>query len=297
MRVAIAQVDGKWPNLALAKLAAWERAQGNRVDRFNPLFSGAYPVVYASKVFVDTPDDPYLPDHAIRGGSGYNVELSLAADQEAMRPLWELWPEWQRDMGYSTRGCVRRCPFCVVPKKDGRLRVVAEFGDLWSGRDELVLLDGNVTAAPIEHFRRLCKEATAARCRLDFSQGLDARLLTDEHAAILAHTRYGRRLHLAFDNMTDEPAVRAAIATFGRAGIPPSRLSFYVLVGFDTTHAENLERIEILRALGADPFVMPFDRSDPYQRRLARWVNNKVAFKAMGWPQWCATFRSEVAVP
>lgn len=295
VRVAIAQVDGKWPNLALAKIAAWERSRGSDVELFNALFE--YDLVYASKVFTDTPDDGYLPEKAWRAGSGYDLETALPYVIEAMRPDWSLWPAWPHDMGYSTRGCIRRCPFCVVPEKEGNLRVVAEFGDVWTGRDELILLDANLTAAPLDHFQKVCGEATSRGVALNFSQGLDARLLTDEHAEILRRTKTTKTIHMAFDHVRDEPAVRAAIATMQRAGWPASRLMFYVLIGFDSTHEENLYRVHLVRSLGADPFVMPFKRDDPYQRRFARWVNNKVAFKSMTWPEWLATFKSRIEVP
>ncbi len=176
MRVALAQVDGKWPNLALAKLAAWYKSRGDSVEWFNPLDQAER--TYASKVFTGTPDNPYLPIDAAIGGTGYGTHWTLNDAVEAMRPDWTLWPEWTKDMGYSTRGCIRNCPFCIVREKEGDLRVVAEFGDLWSGRDTLVLLDANATAAPIEHFRTLCDTATQEGVTLDFSQGLDARLLT-----------------------------------------------------------------------------------------------------------------------
>jgi len=201
-----------------------------------PLFNPLSPadLTYAGKIFTDTPDDPYLPEDAVRGGSGYDLSVALPDEVERMKPDWSLWPLWTRDMGYSSRGCPRRCPFCIVPEKDGPLRVVAEFGDIWTGHRQLELLDGNATAAPIEHFRKLCADATAAACRLSFSQGLDARLLTDEHAAIIRRSLTTKAVHMAFDNLRDEAAVRAAVETFKHAGFPISRLMFYVLIGYDS---------------------------------------------------------------
>ena len=296
MRVAIAQVDGKWPNLALAKLAAHYRSLGCEVERFSPLtFPGDF--VMASKVFSDTPDDPYLPDTASRGGWGFDTTTVLPGEVEDTKPDWSLWPWWRKDMGFTTRGCVRRCPFCIVPLKEGRLRVAAEFDDVWTGRDELVLLDANLTAAPMDHFRRLCKTATERGVRLNFSQGLDARLLTDEHAEILRRSRTTKTIHMAFDHMRDEAAVRAAVETMKRAGWPAGRLMFYVLIGFDSTLAEDMERVQIVKSLGADPFVMKYERDDPYQRRFARWVNNMVAFNSMTWEEWQATFKTKLVKP
>lgn len=133
MRVAIAQVDGKWPNLALAKVAAYHGG----ASWFNAL-EGA-DVVYASKVFTDTPDDPYLPPDAVRGGAGYSDAIQLPAEIEAAKPDWSLWPWWTRDMGFTTRGCVRRCPFCSVWKREGKIRVVSDLAGISTGRAEMVL--------------------------------------------------------------------------------------------------------------------------------------------------------------
>jgi hypothetical protein len=288
MRVAIAQVDGKWPNLALAKIVALHRALGDDIEWFAPL--ATYDHVYASKVFTDSPPDEYLPIDAHLGGSGcfrdQDRETTLAPDIERITPDWSLWPWWPHDMGYSTRGCVRKCPFCIVPTKEGKLRVVAEFGDLTTGRPTMILHDNNVTAAPIKHFRKFCADATAAGVEIDFRQGLDARLLTDEHAAIIARSKFSRRIHLSFDNLAEAEAITEAVTTMRAAGIHPSRLTFYVLTGFNSTFENDMERVDILRALGCDPFVMLYNRNTDWTlRRFARWVNNKVAFKAMTWEQ------------
>jgi len=294
VRVGICQVDGEWPNLALAKLAAHHRAHGDRVEHFMPLAD--YDRVYASKVFADTPDDLYLPPDTIRGGTGYSLTSVLPYEVEATRPDFSLWPRWDKSMGFTTRGCVRRCPFCVVPRKEGGIRVVAQFGDVWDGRSsEVILLDNNVTAAPLGHFRSVLADAKRNDVTLDFSQGFDARLWTDEHmAAVVECWPFRRRVHFAFDNVRDETAVRRVVSMWKASGLHPDRLVFYVLIGFDSTPEQDMYRVELLRSLGVNPFVMKFKRTDPYQTRFARWVNNKVAFKAMSWPEWCGTFKTTV---
>jgi len=293
VRVAIAQVDSKWPNLALAKLASRWIGRGYEVELFNPLLSDSYDMIYASKVFKETPDDPYLPESAVRGGSGYSLSVVLPEEIEDMKPNWLLWPWWQKDIGYSTRGCIRSCSFCNVREKDGPLRVTAEFGDLWTGRRDLVLLDANITAAPMDHLRRLCADATVAKVRLDYSQGLDARLLTDEHVAIILAAPHTRNLHLAFDHPRDERHVRRAIALFQAGGfLTRHYLTIFVLVGYDTTEEEDLHRIEVIRSLGANPFVMKYDRHDPYQKQLSKWVNRKAIFRSCAWDEFRGKARS-----
>ena len=70
------------------------------------------------------------------------------------------------------------------------------------------------------------------------------------------------------------------------AGIKPSRMTFYVLIGYWSTPAQDLHRVEVLREYGCDPYVMPYDKFDRYQIDFARWVNYKVKFKTMTFPEY-----------
>jgi len=287
MRVGLVQVDGKWPNLALAKIAAFHQARGDEVEWYAPIFKGSYHEVYASKVFTDTPDDDYLPLMVCRGGAGYDNDRALLPHVERMKPDWSLWPWWTKDMGFTTRGCVRRCKFCSVPAREGKLHVVAELPEISTGRRELVLLDGNICGAPMEHFRRVFSDAKRLGIRLDPSQGIDARLLTDEQAHIIMDTPHVPRLHTAFDHPRDEPHVRRAIGLLRGAGMNIDHdLLVFVLVGFDTTPEEDLARVELIRDLGANPFVMPFDRFDRYQRDFARWANSPPIWRTTSWQEY-----------
>ena len=287
MKVAVAQVDGKWPNLALAKLCKHHRGLGHEVEIFNPLFSDSYDTVYASKVFMDTPDSHYLPARALTGGAGYRSGECLPPWVEELRPDWSLWPWWSKDMGFTTRGCVRRCPFCSVPDREGKLHVVASLPEISTGRRDMVLLDANICGAPMEHFRQVFSDAKRLGIRLDPSQGIDARLLTEEQARIILDTPHGPRLHTAFDHPRDEKYVRRAIALFREAGMNIDHdLLVFVLIGWDTTPEEDLERVELVRSLGANPFVMPYDRSIRYQIDFSRWVNRVPIFRTTTWTEY-----------
>ncbi|MCL1856992.1 MAG: hypothetical protein FWF84_05065, partial [Kiritimatiellaeota bacterium] len=123
MRVAIHNGDGtgaRFPNLALMKLSAWHKALGDSVEWFNAL--DRYDRVYSSKVFTFTPRDPYLPPDAILGGTGYGVFNELPSEVEACEPDYTLYPDFPHALGFITRGCVRECPWCVVPRKEGAIR-------------------------------------------------------------------------------------------------------------------------------------------------------------------------------
>lgn len=104
-----------FPNLALMKLSAWHKQKGDTVEWFIPLMQ--YDVVYSSKVFTFTPVDPYLPDNTIKGGTGYGIYKDLPEEIDRMKPDYSIYPSIDYAIGYLTRGCIRKCPWCVVPKK------------------------------------------------------------------------------------------------------------------------------------------------------------------------------------
>ena len=185
-------------------------------------------------------------------------------------------------MGFTTRGCIRRCPFCVVPAKEGSIRAASDIYAFWRGQQRIMLLDNNLTALP-DHFELVVKQLIKERVKVNFSQGLDIRLLTLEMAQLLSQVRLWKRIHFAWDDVSIEASVRKGIETLQTGGVSLHDVTFYVLVGFNSTPAEDLYRVETLRGLGVNPFVMPFNKQDRYQRRFARWVNHKAIFKSVSW--------------
>lgn len=278
-------VDSRIPNLALMKLSAWHKKRGDSVKLFSPLFDSPE-LIYASKVFTDTPDFEYFPEGVpvVKGGTGYDIHSELPPEVDSICPDYFLFPDCYA-MGFTTRGCIRKCPFCVVPEKEGRIREVADIYQFWTGQEHLMLLDNNLTAAP-EHFALVVRQLIKERIVVDFSQGLDIRLITPDMAQLLAKVRLWKQIHIAFDNLSVESAVRSGVALLKENGVPPRKLMAYVLIGYDTTPEEDLYRVEVLRALKVDPFVMPFNRDDPYQKRFARWVNHKAIFMSTPWEKY-----------
>lgn len=280
MRIGLIDVDSKIPNLALMKISAYHKSKGDTVSIFNPLFDKP-DRVYASKIFDFTPDYEYWPDcEIIKGGSGYDLRSTLGPTTESLYPDYSLY-NCDYAIGFTTRGCIRSCPFCIVPRKEGPIRAVGDIYDFWRGQKQIMLLDNNLTALP-ERFERICRQLIKEKVQTDFNQGLDIRLITDDVAKLLAKVRLWKQIHFAFDDVKLESQVRDGIATLTRH-MPASRLMFYVLIGFNSTPEEDLYRVEILRGLGVDPFVMPYNKSDPYQKRFARWCNHKAIFKTVAW--------------
>jgi hypothetical protein len=179
MKIGIVSVDSKLPNLALMKLSAWHKSNGDEVSIYNPLFDKP-DLIYASKVFTTTADYAYFPSDipVVKGGSGYNYDVKLEDEVESVYPDYELF-DCDYALGFTTRGCIRKCPFCIVPKKEGSIRVVADIYQFWRGQDKLMLLDNNLTALP-DHFVSVLQSLIKEKIRTDFAQGFDIRLITDE---------------------------------------------------------------------------------------------------------------------
>lgn len=282
MQVSLVDLDSKIPNLALMKLSAWHKQQGDSVTWHNPL-AGKVDRLYIAKVFDFSPDYEYIPQgvEVVKGGSGYDLTNKLPAEVEAIYPDYDLYG-CDYAIGFTSRGCIRKCPFCIVPRKEGKPHVVGDIHSFWHGQRNLMLLDNNLTALPA-HFELICKQLIENGIYTDFNQGLDIRLITPDMARLLSQVKLWKAIHFAFDNVKDEAAIRRGLATLKENGVKGYKLMFYVLIGFNSTPEEDLYRVETLRGLGVDPFVMPFNKFDPYQKAFARWVNHKAIFKTVKW--------------
>jgi hypothetical protein len=271
MEVGLVQVDGKFPNLALMRIAAWHKQMGDTVKWYTPIFGRNCDLVYASKIFSFTPNYRYLPEDAICGGSGVSLDTVLPKEIEECAPDYSIYPDCDFALGFTARGCVRNCPFCIVPVKEGSLRVVGDLYSFWKGQKKVIILDNNLTAAPWSHYERVMKQLIKEKVLVDFTQGFDVRLLTEDHAKLMAKVRPLKQFRFAWDRLGDEESVRRGINIL-RKYISLKKVMFYVLIGYDTTPDEDMYRVSVLKGLGVSPFVMPHNKNDPYQSAFSRWV-------------------------
>ena len=206
------------------------------------------------------------------GGTGINLTTTVGPWMEKLMPDYDLYPS-RKSIGATTKGCVRKCPFCVVPQKEGSIHQWMHPKDFYDPRfPEMILLDNNWYADK-KYWFHTTDWLIDNNIRVNAIQGLDARLLTMEIARRLKELKWWGQMHFAFDNMADEQAVRDSIAMLKKAGMNIRRnVTYYVLVGHDTTIEEDIYRCRLLKKLGTNAFVMPYKRTVPISR-LARWSN------------------------
>lgn len=306
MKIGLVQVDGKLPNLALMQICAYHEAQGHQVEWFKgELYADEYDEIYASKIFGFS-ELPQLPARAKIGGTGIDFYNTLPAEIAACEPSYTLYPDCSFHLGFTMKGCRLSCTFCVVPKKEGKPRFNSTIDSLLrnpNGGDRLMLLDNDFFGG--ENWRSNLERIIELNLKVCFVQGLNIRqhptkpdksYLTDEQAALLAQCNYrnstfsAKYLTFAWDIYRQEKLVFDGIDLCERNGIKPGRMQFFVLIGYQSTPEQDLDRVTKLFNRGCDPYAMPYNKFDRYQKAFCRWVNrrmmSKVAWEDYSYGDW-----------
>lgn len=247
-----------FPNYALMKISAYHKARGDSVEWWPPIFGDTYDLIYSSKIFDFTPENEYLPPTAIRGGTGYAdipINQQLPPEIDAAFPDYSIYPECDYAIGYITRGCPNHCPWCVVPAKEGAIKPYRAWEQLVRpDSKKLVLMDNNILASEygIEQLESMIGSGYA----IDLNQGMDARLVDDRIAGILARLKWIRFIRFSCDQTAQiEPIMRTA-ELLEKHGKKPYNLFIYLLVTKDVENAAY--RVEQLKKLkGVSIYAQP----------------------------------------
>ncbi len=302
MKIALIDVDGhNFPNIPLMKLSAWHKKKGDSVEWYNPISSEKMDIVYMSKVFSFTSDYPYPinADKVIKSGSGYaikiadgkeiydkSVDVNLPYEIEHIYPDYSLYPDLTKDTAYGflTRGCPRNCDFCHVGTKEGQCSVkVADLSEFWDGQKNIILCDPNLIAC--KDWKNLLQQLIDSRAYIDINQGIDIRLMTEEKAEIISRLKI-KNIHFAWDRYSEKDVILPKLQMFRNiTNWNFRKMTVFVLVNFDTTFEQDLERVYTLRDMGFNPYIMVYNKARTTGkdkiRQFQRWVNNRIIFRTV----------------
>lgn len=299
MQIGLYDVDGhNFPNLALMKLSAWHKRQGDGVEFVLPLKH--YDKIYVSKVFGDEyskiSDFALQADEIVYGGTGFAITVengrevyhkdrdpNLPDEIEHIYPDYSLYPDLTKGkaFGFLTRGCCNNCDFCIVSKKEGMCsKKVADLSEFWNGQKEIVLLDANILAC--KDRIELLNQLADSKAKVDFTQGLDARFITEDVADALKRIKI-KTVHFAFDFMKNEKAIIRGLRTYKDiVGTSDRNAIVYILTNFNTTIEEDLYRVNMVQEAGFSPDIRIYRKHTAPQilRDLQRWANNRLLYRS-----------------
>lgn len=300
MKIGLIDVDNRdnlkdcFPNLCLMKISAFHKSKGDFVEWYDPLFGGHYDRVYLSKVFSFSPEYEYYinADEIIRGGSGYAIKLidgkevytkdkELPSEIEHIFPDYSLYGITNTAYGFMSRGCPRGCDFCHVKSKEGLIsHKVADLSEFWNGQKFIELCDPNTLAC--KEWKDILQQLADSKAKVDFNQGLDIRMMTEEKAYMLNNIKT-QAIHFAWDRWEDKDLVQPRFLKYREISkISPHNLQVYVLCNFNTTHEQDRYRVEWLKDNGYAPYVTIYNKqalpAGHITRQLQRYVNMRAIF-------------------
>lgn len=320
MKIAIIDADligrkrHRFPNLACMKISGYHKEQGHDVTlelSYDNVLN--YDKVFISKVFTDTPikEEVLSLPNVEYGGTGFFFDKApnLPDEIEHHMPDYHLYDEWvinqllngvrknelkeytDYSIGYLTRGCFRKCGFCVNKKYNHVFKhsPLEEFYD--PNRPKICLLDDNFFGCP--HWKEMFEGLVNTGKRFKFKQGMDERIMNEEKIKLLFNCKYDGELTFAFDDIDDYKIIEEKLQLIRKHS--DKNMMFYVLCGYDKTGKydedfwkndliNTFKRIELLGKYKAFPYIMRFEKykESPYRGMyvtLARWCNQPAIFK------------------
>ena len=285
MNISLIPVDSQYPNLALMKISAFHKAKGDTVEWYNGI--DRYDKAYMAKVFTFTPDYGYYinADHVERGGTGYDIHKALPPEIDRLQPDYTLYPQIDRKTAYGflTRGCPNRCKWCIVPQKEGKIAPYMDVDEITAdGRTNLILMDNNILAS--DYGLQQIEKIIRRKYRVDFNQGLDARLVTDDIARLLARVKWIKRIRFGCDTTAQIAECERAINLLDSHGYRGEYFLYCIIIDFE----ESIRRLSHWRTnkrviIHAQPYREldnPRQIIPQWQKDMAHWADRKELYRS-----------------
>jgi hypothetical protein len=284
------------------KLSAYHKGRGDTVTLIQDA-QEHFDLAYISQTFY-LPELRKIPrltfspnaDVIYRGGSGGTIAIAdskevytkandppLPTEIEHIYPDYSLYPKYTHNAAYGflTRGCPNNCGFCLVSNKEGCKSIqVAELDEFWRGQREIRLLDPNILACA--ESERLLNSLIASKAHIIYTQGIDARFINDDNAALLCKTNI-KMIHFAFDSIQREERILRGLRIFAKHSPMEDRTQrVYILTNYDTTYTEDWYRVKKVIELGYQPDVRIYRKGthERFLTDLARWANNNRIYRS-----------------
>jgi len=291
MNVRLTQLDGKLPNLALMSLSTHHKGKGDNVyfsrSPYRDLFEPEFDVVYGSAIFTRSKNaqDKFVSEFpgAVLAGTGTSNSMTVeeVTGRNDLTPDYELYPWFKSSIGFSQRGCRLKCGFCVVPKKEGRVKDTRSISQIWRGEGhpkEIHLLDNDFFGQA--SWESKCDEIEDGNFKICINQGINVRLIHSKGAGRLAKLRYyddqfkSRRIYTAWDNAKDEKVFDRGLGFLLGAGIPSRHIMVYMLIGYwpNETMDDVFFRFNKLQDYGVLPYPMVYNDNNKELKKFQRWV-------------------------
>lgn len=252
--------DAPKHNLALMKLSAWHKLQGDDVAlnwaREADITYGSW--LYSQERYAD-----------VNGGSLF-PDVTLSPEIDTMKPDYSLYG-LDYSLGYTWHDCPRSCQFCIVPKQPKTNR----HDSIWIFHDskfkKIYLLNNNTFSDP--RWKETFEEIWEAKLTIHDENGFDLRLLDDEKAEALKRTKFEKKIHFAWDNIRDEAQILEGLRI---AKAHKIAAMVYVLIGYNSSLKEDFHRCQVLHDNGFDPYCMPYNGGTKENRTFKRFIDTRM---------------------
>lgn len=298
MKIALLDIDSKIPNLALMKLSTYFKTNGDNVDfiKFNysaypkkkkkeVFIAKEYDQVWCSIIFTSNKDSVEIKEcnNLFFGGTGYDLKVKLSEEIDKLSPDYSIYPENNLSYGFITRGCIRNCYFCFVPKKEGKIKRYDNIENIVKHK-KVVFMDNNILA--YSKHKEIFQEIIDKKLHLTFNQGLDIRLIDEENAYLLSLMNYTGEYIFAFDDISYKTLIEDKYKIVKKYIKKDWKIKFYIYCNPQMEIKEIKDRVEWCADNKALPYIMRDfscweDKNKDFYTDIAAWCNQPGIFKNM----------------